>query len=150
MTDAKIGGSAITAAKIGGSALTDAKIGGSALSNAKIAGSAFSIAKYDATYKIYFSTGIQKNATFSDLEFLMVDSDDHRTGKTGLGGATGITFTRSIDGGAWATGSATLAEIGSGIYVADLAASDTNGNVITLRFVADDADDTFITLKTSS
>ena len=59
-------------------------------------------------------------------------------------------MTRSIDGAAWAAGSATLAEIGNGIYVADLAATDTNGDSITLRFTADDADDLFIFMKTSS
>ena len=130
--------------------LTAGVIAGSALTSGKFAASAFTIAHYDGTYRIYFSTGIQKNIAFNDLEFLMVDSTDHRTGKTGLGGNTGITMTRSIDGAAFATGSAGLAEIGNGIYVADLEASDTNGAVITLRFTADDADDTFITIKTSS
>ena len=147
---AAIAGSALVAASFASGTITSAKIAGSALTSAKFAASCFTIANYDSTYRIYFSTGIQKNTAFPNLEYLMVDSTDHRTGKTGLGGATGITLTRSIDGSAWAAGSAALAEIGNGIYVADLAATDTNGDTIMLRFTADDADDTFIELKTSS
>lgn len=90
--------------------------------------------------------GIVKNATFSNFEFLMVLTSDHVTPATGLT----VTGERSIDGGAFAGVSGTIAEVSNGIYQIDFLAADTNGDVITYRFSSGTADDTFVTIKTTA
>jgi len=90
------------------------------------------------------SIGITKNATFSNLEFLMVDATDHVTPETGLT----VAGTMSIDGAAFAAVNGTIAEVSNGIYQIDLTADDTNGDVITYRFTSAGAADTFVTIKT--
>lgn len=87
-----------------------------------------------------------KNVAYNDVEFLMVDGIDHITPKTGLT----ITATRSIDGGAFgAKDAATIvAEVGNGIYQIDIAAADMNGKIITWRFSAVGADETYLTIVT--
>ena len=90
------------------------------------------------------SIGITKNATFSNLEFLMVDETDHITPETGLT----VTGQMSIDGGAFASVNGSIAEVSNGIYQVDLTAADTNGDVITYRFSSTGAADRFITIKT--
>jgi len=87
---------------------------------------------------------IKKNAVFPNFEFLMVLTSDHYTPATGLT----VTGQRSIDGGAFASISGTIAEVSNGIYQFDALAADTNGDVITWRFSSATADDTFITFKT--
>ena len=90
------------------------------------------------------SIGVTKNAAFSNFEFPMVLTSDHYTAATGKT----VTGQRSIDGGAFASVSGAIAEVGNGIYQVDLLAADTNGDVITYRFSAADSDDTFVTIKT--
>ena len=90
------------------------------------------------------SLGITKNATFSNLEFLMVDATDFATPETGLT----VTGQMSIDGAAFANINGTIAEVGSGIYQVDLTAADTNGDVITYKFASAGAADRFVTIKT--
>jgi len=87
---------------------------------------------------------IKKNTAFSNFEFLMVLTSDHVTPATGLT----VTGQRSIDGGAFASVSGSIAEVSNGIYQFDALAADTNGDVITWRFSEATADDTFITFKT--
>lgn len=87
---------------------------------------------------------IDKNVAFSNFEFLMVDSTDHVTPKTGLT----VTGTRSIDGGAFAAVSGAIAEVADGIYQFDALAADTNGDLITWRFISAGADDFFVTFGT--
>ena len=87
---------------------------------------------------------IKKNTAFSNFEFLMVLTSDHVTPATGLT----VTGQRSIDGGAFASVSGTIAEVSNGIYQFDALAADTNGDVITWRFSSATADDTFVTFKT--
>lgn len=89
---------------------------------------------------------IQKNAAYSNFEFLMVLTSDHVTPATGLT----VTGERSIDGGAFSAVSGTIAEISNGIYQFDALAADTNGDVITWRFSAATADDSFVTFNTSA
>lgn len=89
--------------------------------------------------------GVEKNAALSNFEFVMYDSTDHITPQTGLT----ITGTRSIDGGVFVAVAGTFAEIGNGIYQFDALAADTNGDLITWRFAAVTADDTFFTFKTT-
>lgn len=90
------------------------------------------------------SFGVTKNAAFSNFEFLMVDGTDFATPKTGLT----VTGQRSIDGGAFAAVSGTIAEVGSGIYQFDALAADTNGDVVTWKFSSATAADRFVTIKT--
>lgn len=87
---------------------------------------------------------ITKNTALSNFEFLMVDSSDHVSGKTGLT----VTATRSIDGAAFGACANAVAEVANGIYKIDLAAADLNGNVVTLKFTATGADTRFITIAT--
>lgn len=89
---------------------------------------------------------IQKNAAYSNFEFLMVLTSDHVTPATGLT----VTGERSIDGGAFSAVSGTIAEVSNGIYQFDALAADTNGDVITWRFLSATADDTFVTFNTST
>jgi len=89
---------------------------------------------------------IAKNAAYSNFEFLMVLTSDHVTPATGLT----VTGERSIDGGAFSAVSGTIAEVSNGIYQFDALAADTNGDVITWRFLSATADDTFVTFNTST
>jgi hypothetical protein len=93
----------------------------------------------------------EKNAAFSDIEFLWVAASDHVTPVTG---ASTTSVTRSIDGGAFGSATGTLAEVGNGIYQFDASAADMNGSIITFRFVATGGtpgapDDAFVTVKTT-
>ena len=89
--------------------------------------------------------GIQKNVAFNNLEFLMVLTADHVTPAPGIT----VTGQRSIDGGGFVNITGAIAEVSNGIYQVDLSAADTNGDVITYKFSAATADDTFITVTTS-
>ncbi len=113
----------------------------------------------EAAYDFLFASGAapvplvsrailpQINTAFPDLEFLMIDSADNISPKTGLT----VTVTRSIDGGAFAAGTGTgPAEVGNGIYQYDASAADVNGVIITFRFAATGANVTFLTLKTAA
>jgi len=91
------------------------------------------------------------NTAFPDIEFVFVAASDHVTPVTG---ATGTAVTRSIDGGAFGSGTGTLAEVANGVYQYDASAADMNGKIITFRFVGTGGtpgapDDTFVTLVTS-
>lgn len=88
----------------------------------------------------------QINTAFNNIEFLMVDDDDHVTPKTGLT----VSGHKSLDGGAFAVVAGTIAEVANGIYQFDASAADMNGAIVTFRFSATDADDTFITIKTTT
>ena len=98
----------------------------------------------DAINKIARAIGIQKNTAKNDIEFLMVDSTDDISGKTGLT----ITATRSIDGGSFGAITGSTAEVANGIYQLDASAADLNGNIITFRFTGSGANDTFLTIAT--
>src|SRR3990170_2840591 len=76
--------------------------------------------------------GIKKNTTLNNFEFLMVDATDGYTEETGLT----VTAQRSIDGGAFGACVNSVTEVGNGIYKINLANTDLNGDVITLRFSA--------------
>ena len=89
---------------------------------------------------------VTKNATFSDFTFPMKLSSDHYTAATGKT----VTGERSLDAGAFATVSGTIAEVGDGVYQFDALAADTNGDTVTWKFSAADCDDTIVTFKTST
>ena len=87
---------------------------------------------------------ITKNTALANFEFFMADSTDHVTGKTGLT----VTATRSIDGGAFAACANSVVEVSNGMYKINLAASDLNGDTITLRFTGTGADARLVSIVT--
>lgn len=88
--------------------------------------------------------GVKKNTALANFMFVMIDSADHVTPKTGLT----ITAQRSIDGAGFGACANSPAEVANGVYKIDLAAGDLNGDVITLRFTASGADPRLITILT--
>lgn len=85
---------------------------------------------------------IVKNTALANFPFSMTDSTNHNP-MTGLT----VTATRSIDGGAYASGTITnMTEIGNGSYQCDLGAGDLNGDTIMFRFTAAGADDLTFTV----
>jgi hypothetical protein len=88
----------------------------------------------------------KRNQALSGFEFLMVQSSDHVTAKTGLT----ITATRSIDGAAFAACTNAATEVSSGIYTINLSAADLNGGVITFLFTGTAADNRYVTIVTQS
>ena len=90
---------------------------------------------------------ITKNVALANFPFLMVDSADSITPKTGLT----VTVERSIDGAAYGASTNTPAtEVGSGSYKISLSASDLNGDTISLKFTATGADARYITIVTQA
>jgi hypothetical protein len=99
----------------------------------------------DATGAVKVQSNVKKNQALSSFMFMMTDSTTHApvTGKT-------VSVTRSIDGGAFGSGTlSAVTEVGNGYYKVDFAAADLNGNVIVLRATAATSDDTFVVLVTS-
>lgn len=86
----------------------------------------------------------QKNVAANDIPFVMVDSTDHVTRKTGLT----VTATRSIDGAAFGSATGTVSEVASGAYVLDASQADMNGNNIIFRFTGTAADPVELHIKT--
>lgn len=89
--------------------------------------------------------GVKKNTALNNFMFVMRDATTHAP-KTGVT----VTAQRSIDGAAFSACANTPAEVASGWYKIDLAASDLNGDVIALRFTGTGADDTLITIVTQT
>lgn len=101
----------------------------------------------DATTEITAGIRIKKNTVLSNFMFLMVDSTDHVTPKTGLT----ITSTRSIDGAAFAACANSATEVANGMYKINLAATDLNGDVIAFKFTGGaTADDRLLTVVTTT
>lgn len=96
----------------------------------------------DTAGAVPITTNLKKNQALANFQFLMTDSTTHNpaTGKT-------VTVTRCIDSGAFSAGTlSAVTEISNGLYRVDFAASDLNGNVVTLRATASGCDDLFLTL----
>ncbi len=89
--------------------------------------------------------GVPKNIALSNFMFLMMDSTDHITPKTGLT----ITEEISKDGGAFAPMTNTFAEVSGGVYKIDITQAERNVDIATLKFTAAGADDRFITIISS-
>ena len=85
---------------------------------------------------------VKKNTALAGFSFPMVDTND-----TLLTGLT-VTATRTLDGGALASTTNAVTEIGSGFYTVDLAAADLNANNVALKFSATGAKDTIFVLVT--
>ena len=90
-------------------------------------------------------SGIQANKALANIQFLMVDSTDHRTPKTGLT----VTGYVSLDAAAFGATATSIAEVANGTYQYDAQAADMNGGTVTFRFTATGADDCFITFLTT-
>jgi len=89
---------------------------------------------------------IKKNTALANFMFVMVDSIDHVTPKTGLT----ITATRSLDGAAFGACANSASELSNGVYKISLAAGDLNADVVTLRFTASGGDDRLLTVITQT
>lgn len=95
------------------------------------------------TAAVAITSNIKKNQALAAFTFVMTDSTNHAPA-TGLT----VTATRSLDGAAFAACANTVTEISNGWYKINLAATDTNANVVSLRFVATAADDRDIQIVT--
>ncbi len=87
----------------------------------------------------------QANQALPNITFEMYDSTTHNP-KAGLT----VTGEVSLDAGAYAAVSGTIAEISDGTYQFDADAADMNGALITFRFSEGTADDTFVHVKTAA
>jgi len=87
-----------------------------------------------------------KNVALSNFVFVMIDSTDHITPKTGL------TVTAQIgkDGGALASATNSVTEISNGAYKINWTQAEMNADVILLRLSSTGADDRLIIIKTDS
>lgn len=92
------------------------------------------------------TVGVVKNAATAHFPFVMRSSSDHVTPATALA----VTAEVSIDGAAFVACTNAVVEVGSGVYEIGLAAADTNGNTLTLKFSAAGADTTFVTVRTTT
>lgn len=91
-------------------------------------------------------SGIPKNVALSNFEWLMVDSTDHITPKTGLT----VTAQISKDGGAFANSTNSAAEISAGVYKIDWTQTEMNADIVCFKFTATGADQTTIVIKTDA
>ena len=89
-------------------------------------------------YSLLNPVALKKNTALTAFMFLMLDSTDHVTPKTGLT----VTATRSLDGAAFAACANAVSEVSNGWYKLNLDATDTNANVIAFKFTATGADAT--------
>lgn len=89
------------------------------------------------------ASNIKKNQALNAFEFPMTDSTTHAP-KTGVT----VTATRSLDGAAFSACANAVTEIANGVYSINLATTDLNANVITLRFTGSGSDDRLITIIT--
>ncbi len=86
---------------------------------------------------------IRRNIALPNFTFYMVQSN-------GITPATGLAVTaqRRLDAAAFAACANAVAEVAFGVYSIDLATSDLNGDVVTLRFAAVGAAQRVITIVT--
>lgn len=97
----------------------------------------------EIAFEVGLATFIKKNTALSGFTFPMRSSSDYTliTGRS-------VTCVRSIDGGATASCTNAVSEVGSGLYKVDLSTTDTNGTLITLIFTASGAHSEVISLVT--
>ena len=129
------------------SGIAQATFTGNAINASAIAADAIGASQFanDAVQEITRAINPRKNSAFSNITFEMYDSTNHNPN-------TGLTVTGevSLDGGAYAGVSGTIAEISDGTYQFDAASGDMNAALLTLRFSASGADDTFVHIKTAA
>lgn len=113
-----------------------------------IASTAFAAGAIDAAALATDATPrLVKNTAILNFMFLMVDSTDHVTPKTGLTWAAG-SAQASIDGAAFANVTNLPVEVSAGIYKINLSAADMNGDVVTLKFTGAASDTRLISVVT--
>lgn len=110
-----------------------------------VAGGNGGLVTADANNSGKIQAKLKKNTAFNNFMLLMTDSTTHNP-KPGLG--TGVTATRSLDGAAFGATTNTVTELSNGIYLLNLAAADTNADIVTLRFTAAASDDLFVSFTT--
>ena len=98
----------------------------------------------DAIKAVTDNLRLKKNTAVSNFPIFMVLSSDHITGATGKT----VAAQRSIDGGAFGNCANSVTEIANGMYKINLAASDLNGDTITLKFTNVDSDARLIPIVT--
>ncbi len=104
----------------------------------------FSVTSIDTNGNVKIQSLFKRNVALNGFQFYMALSSDHvspATGKT-------ITATVSLNGGAFSGCANSVAEIGSGWYQINLAATDLNGSTVALSFAAPLCDTTLLTLVT--
>lgn len=89
---------------------------------------------------------IKKNTGLNNFMFLMLDSTDHVSPKTGLTVAGQV----SIDGAAFTNLTNAISELANGIYKVNLAAADVNGSVLVIKFTSAGADNRYVTIVTQT
>lgn len=138
----------ITTGKVDINDKTGFAVGTGGITNLSFAAGAIDAAATAADFTTEVTAGIRikKNTALANFMFLMVDSTDHVTPKTGLT----ITATRSIDGAAFAACANAAAEVANGIYKISLAATDLNGDVIAFKFAGTGADARLVTVVTTT
>lgn len=95
------------------------------------------------TNPVAITSNVKKNQALNPFSFVMTDSTSHAP-KTGLT----VTAVRSLDGAAFAACAHAPTELNSGVYLINLASSDTNCNTLTLLFTATGADNLVVTIQT--
>jgi hypothetical protein len=90
----------------------------------------------DASGNVSIGSSIKKNAACNGFMFIMTNNVTHAP-QTGLT----VTAQRSLAGTGFAPCANPVTELSNGVYVIDLAATDTNANNIMYRFTASGADD---------
>jgi hypothetical protein len=95
--------------------------------------------------RVLLQGGLRKNVAKNKFTFLMTDSTNHNP-------AAGLTVSGTVrlDGGSATALADSVTGLANGLYEVDLAAGETNGDVVTLRFTATGADDLVITLLTDA
>ena len=91
----------------------------------------------------------EQNQT-ANIYFIMVDSTDHITREDSLLASSPIVLSveRSIDGGAFASGTGTFSHLTNGIYEYAASTADMNGQDIIFRFTATGADEANVIVRT--
>ena len=91
-------------------------------------------------------SGVKRNVELANFEFLMLDSIDRVSPKTGLT----VTAEISKDGGAFAACDNSVSEISSGVYKITVTQAEMNASIVTLKFTATGALQRTVTIKTST
>lgn len=105
----------------------------------------FSALSIDSNGRVKPLTGLTKNVAISGFMFLMTDATTHAP-KMGLT----VTSTVSLNAGSFGATVNSAAEVSGGWYAINLAAGDTNGATVALRFTSSGADDTDLSFVTSA
>jgi hypothetical protein len=113
-------------------------VGSVASVTGNVAGSVGSVAT-----AVAITSNVKKNQALTAFTFVMTDSTTHAP-KTGVS----VTATRSLDGAAFSACANPVSEISNGWYQINLANTDTNANVVSLRFTGASSDDRDIQIVT--